>query len=561
MALCMALCTAWAAAAGLGGGPIKCDVASSCPAGATCCATPGAKAGEWGCCGAPNATCCSDMLHCCPSSFPVCGAGKCTAAAGPGGAAVPWVRARTGSADSAEELALQKQSQRDRLWRDDVGLGRPPPPTPPPPLYPFQCTTTRIGCFAEVPTKDSSGHLHPGDGWANRTIPTRGTVMPWGMPMSVTACARYCYQGMDLVDWKAGASRFNVTLAGNHLCGCSAGVPPTESGLPKRLPDSQCDAACLGNSSEVCGDANQTAASAYSFECTVPPTALTQPICNLNFSQWWNGSVVSYKQYIDCFAKSDTAYDSLYVNDHFAIQPHTALLCNVTHDPFYCETAAEELRYYALAGAPATGYHCYEIVLAFASVRDGTGKTDAGLSAEGLANFTEKVLIGCGSAAGHSAKVENHALDSAIQEAYAPRIFPGLLQLSPKVASWKAQAEMVYENWMHGHSLDESAINYDGISIVRLVALLRLGASDNPSIASMPGGPADLKSEKFKGFLTEFADAITPAGCLSNHGPYPFRNSTVCLCWPEVQMNLNISCDRGRPAERRPRLLQRRTPL
>ena len=77
---------------------------------------------------------------------------------------------------------------------------------------------------------------------------------------------------------------------------------------------------------------------------------------------------------------------------------------------------------------------------------------------------------------------------------------------------------MVYENWMHGHSLDESAINYDGISIVRLVALLRLGASANPSIASMPDGPADLKSDKFKGFLTEFADALTPAGCPSSHG-------------------------------------------
>ena len=106
-----------------------------------------------------------------------------------------------------------------------------------------------------------------------------------------------------------------------------------------------------------------------------------------NFSQWWNGSVVSYKQYIDCFAKSDTAYDSLYVNDHFAIQPHTAVLCNLTHDAYYCETAAQELQHYALAGAPAVGYHCYEIVLAFASVRDGTGMQDAGLGAEGLQNF------------------------------------------------------------------------------------------------------------------------------------------------------------------------------
>ena len=40
---------------------------------------------------------------------------------------------------------------------------------------------------------------------------------------------------------------------------------------------------------------------------------MQQSICNLNFSQWWNGTDVSYKQYIDCFGKSDTVYGSLYV--------------------------------------------------------------------------------------------------------------------------------------------------------------------------------------------------------------------------------------------------------
>lgn len=481
----------------LGGGPVKCDVVSSCGAGATCCATPGGNAGEWGCCGAPNATCCPDMIHCCPAGFPVCGDGQCMATPG-GTASVPWL-ARNGRRDGQQR-------------RVSVGLGRAPPPSPPPPLYPFDCTTQRIGCFAEVGRTD---------GWKNRTVAARGMVnesMAWGTPMSVTDCARFCYQGMDLVDWTAGASLFNVTLAGNHLCGCSGGVPSVDakSGLPKRVADSLCDAACPANSTENCGNENQTAVAAYSFTCTAPPAPLHQPICNLNFSQWWNGSVVTYKQYIDCFAKSDTAYDWLYVNDHFAIQPHTAVLCNLTHDTYYCETAAKELQHYALAGAPATGYHCYEIVLAFASVRDGTGMHDAGLGAELLHNFTQKVFAGCGSAAGHGAKVENHALDAAIQEAYAPRILPDLLKLGAR--SWKDQAEMVYQNWMHAHSLDETAINYDGISIVRLVALLRLGASNNTDIASMPDGPADLKSDNFKAFLIEFADAITPDGCLSNHG-------------------------------------------
>jgi hypothetical protein len=470
------------AAGNLGGGPVKCDVASSCGAGATCCSTPGSTAGEWGCCPAPNATCCPDMLHCCPAGS-VCGAGKCTAG----------------------RIAAETPHH--------LSLGRAPPPPPPPPLYPFECTTTRIGCYAEVGRQD---------GWINRTVAPRNMLnepMAWGDPMSVTSCARFCHQGMRLIDWgDSGPPLFNVTLAGNHLCGCSHGVPPTDSksALPRRLPDSLCDAPCPANSSETCGDANQTAVSAYAFTCTAAPAPLQQPICNLNFSQWWNGSVVSYKQYIDCFAKSDTAYASVYVNDHFAIQPHTAVLCNLTRDAYFCEAAMLELHHYARSGAPSTGYHCYEIVLAFASVRDGTGKKDAGMAADLLHNFTQKVYLGCRSAAGHSSKLENHALDGAIQEAYAPRILPELLKLG--ATSWKNQAEMVYQNWMHAHSLDESAINYDGISIVRLVALLRLGASDNPAIASMPDGPADLQSDKFKAFLIEFADALTPAGCLSNHG-------------------------------------------
>ena len=45
----------------------------------------------------------------------------------------------------------------------------------------------------------------------------------------------------------------------------------------------------------------------------------------------------------------------------------------------------------------------------------------------------------------------------------------------------------------------------------------------------MPDGPADLKSDKFKAFLTEFADAITPAGYLSNHGG-GLQNDAQVLC-------------------------------
>ena len=317
---------------------------------------------------------------------------------------------------------------------------------------------------------------------------------------------------MDLVTW--ASSPYTVATAGNHLCGCSTGVPAANAttGLPKRVDDALCNAPCPADATETCGDgANQTAVSAYTFACTAVPAPLRQPICNLNFSQWWNGSDVTYKQYIDCFGRGDTSYASLYINDHFAIQPHYAVLCNITREQWYCDYAAANLAAYAMGGAQG-GYHCYEPVLAYQAVVDGTGLKDAGLNATALAKFKALVVAGCGSQAGHSAKVENHGIDAALQQAYAPRVFPDLLNNS-NVRGWKGEAEQVYTNWMHAHALDESAINYDGISIVRLVALLRLGASNNVDVASFPEGPSDLKSNKFKAFLYEFADSITVRAC------------------------------------------------
>ena len=70
---------------------VRCDAAGhTCDAGTTCCAT---VQGSWGCCLGVNASCCSDMVHCCPSAWPVCQTnGKCTKADGTaaGGPAVPW---------------------------------------------------------------------------------------------------------------------------------------------------------------------------------------------------------------------------------------------------------------------------------------------------------------------------------------------------------------------------------------------------------------------------------------------------------------------------------------
>lgn len=53
---------------------VPCDEETSCPDGQTCCRT---SATSWGCCPSPNAVCCSDMLHCCPTGYTCTDTGDC----------------------------------------------------------------------------------------------------------------------------------------------------------------------------------------------------------------------------------------------------------------------------------------------------------------------------------------------------------------------------------------------------------------------------------------------------------------------------------------------------
>jgi hypothetical protein len=51
----------------VGGKVVNCpDGKGICDEGQTCCLS---STGEYNCCPAPNATCCSDKIHCCPNSF------------------------------------------------------------------------------------------------------------------------------------------------------------------------------------------------------------------------------------------------------------------------------------------------------------------------------------------------------------------------------------------------------------------------------------------------------------------------------------------------------------
>ena len=45
------------------------DKKTQCADGNTCCKLPNGKDSEFGCCPMPNATCCSDGIHCCPSTY------------------------------------------------------------------------------------------------------------------------------------------------------------------------------------------------------------------------------------------------------------------------------------------------------------------------------------------------------------------------------------------------------------------------------------------------------------------------------------------------------------
>ncbi|XP_030590985.1 granulin a isoform X2 [Archocentrus centrarchus] len=52
----------------------KCDDQTSCADDETCCRT---SATSWGCCPSPNAVCCSDMKHCCPTGYTCTDEGSC----------------------------------------------------------------------------------------------------------------------------------------------------------------------------------------------------------------------------------------------------------------------------------------------------------------------------------------------------------------------------------------------------------------------------------------------------------------------------------------------------
>ncbi|KAG6920928.1 granulin precursor, partial [Chelydra serpentina] len=65
------------------GRDVPCDEQTSCPDGNTCCRLP---TGAWGCCPSPQAVCCQDHIHCCPTGYTCDPSGSCL----PALLSVPW---------------------------------------------------------------------------------------------------------------------------------------------------------------------------------------------------------------------------------------------------------------------------------------------------------------------------------------------------------------------------------------------------------------------------------------------------------------------------------------
>ena len=63
----------WAGHAPKSGNVVCPGGASECPDGSTCCQM---STGQYQCCPLPNAVCCDDRVHCCPSGYS-CDSGHC----------------------------------------------------------------------------------------------------------------------------------------------------------------------------------------------------------------------------------------------------------------------------------------------------------------------------------------------------------------------------------------------------------------------------------------------------------------------------------------------------
>lgn len=343
-------------------------------------------------------------------------------------------------------------------------------------------------------------------------------------------CAQFC-----AINWFALSAVSTTTVATGNLtttCGvCSCGnstsgaklagdacsAPP--SGGNYTAPTPNClsgkgSCPCGANTSQACG--MNGVSRVYKSTCK-PSHGPGRYLCPLRGGQYMeNGSDVSYQSWVDCFGKAvldgvpTLDIPVIMANSHYAVAPHYSLLCNMTKDPssWYCSQAVAGLKGFSQnPTSSAAGYHAYEPLLSYQAVLDAGVKEP--LTPTELLAFQEKMFRGVMANVGHETRVENHGLDAAIQQLWIQKVFPNI---SCAGCSYNRTIMMrvptqILTNWLHGHALDEYAIGYDAISIVRLIGVLELIDTTN-----------DLQSNDWKEFVLRFADSITPTGCFSNHG-------------------------------------------
>jgi hypothetical protein len=272
---------------------------------------------------------------------------------------------------------------------------------------------------------------------------------------------------------------------------------------------------CDANYSQSCGMVGVSRV--YAATCT-PSHGPGRYLCPLQAGQYMeNGSDVSYQSWVDCFGQAmlggvpTLGVPPIDANGHYELSPYHPLMCNVTQDPssWYCTSAVESLRRFANDPASISGYHTYENLLAYQAVIDAGVK--APLNASELAAFQSIMYKGVLGLANYATRVENHCVDIAVQQLYMMKIFPTMncsgctLDAATKDKLMRVPNQIL-ANWLHGHALDEYAIGYDAITMVRLVVVLEMMDTTD-----------DLHNDNWRDFVLRFADSITPTGCFSNH--------------------------------------------
>ena len=361
-------------------------------------------------------------------------------------------------------------------------------------------------------------------------------------PLSGTTlerCAQFCainYYTLSAVATNFSAEQ-NLTVAhatcscgnstagvGGKLASSACAAPPLGGGNythpPKACASGTASCGCAANYSQSCGMAGVSRV--YKATCT-PSHGPGRYICPFKGGQYMeNGSDISYQSWVDCFGGAvldgvpTLGVPVVYSNSHYAVAPHYALLCNMTRQPssWYCQQAVAGLKGFSDdPTSSAAGYHAYEPLLAYQAVVDA-GIPSAGLTPTELTAFQGKMFDGVMAYVGHETRVENHGLDAAIQQLWIMKVFPDIncTTMRGERCSYDKTKMMripnqILANWQHGHALDEYAIGYDAISIVRLIGVLELIDTTD-----------DLHSQDWKDFVLRFADSITPTGCFSNHG-------------------------------------------